>query len=87
MQIALKGAAPARIATSAAPKMPTKQATDPVLVVGAGPAGMAVALELAIKGIPSVVIDKRGEIGTRDNLFNVVPEWQIIWRGSRRVAC
>lgn len=34
---------------------------------------MATAIELAQHGIPSVVLEKRGAVGTRENLFNVTP--------------
>ncbi len=44
-----------------------------VVIVGAGPAGMATAIELAQRGVPSVVLEKRGPVGTREQLFNVVP--------------
>ncbi|MCB0878280.1 MAG: FAD-dependent monooxygenase [Thermoleophilia bacterium] len=47
--------------------------TDRVVVVGAGPAGMATAIELAQRGVPSVVLEKRGAVATREPLFNVVP--------------
>ncbi len=46
---------------------------DRVVVVGAGPAGMATAIELAQRGVHSVVLEKRGEVATREPLFNVVP--------------
>lgn len=48
-------------------------APDRVVVVGAGPAGMATAIELAQQGVPSVVLEKRGAVATRENLFNVAP--------------
>jgi 3-(3-hydroxy-phenyl)propionate hydroxylase len=35
----------------------------PVVVVGAGPVGLAMALELALQQIPVVLIDKKNEIG------------------------
>ena len=34
---------------------------------------MATAIELAQRGVPSVVLEKRGPVGTREQLFNVVP--------------
>jgi 2-polyprenyl-6-methoxyphenol hydroxylase-like FAD-dependent oxidoreductase len=34
---------------------------------------MATAIELAQKGIHSVVLEKRGPVGSRENLFNVTP--------------
>ncbi len=34
---------------------------------------MATAIELAQRGVPSVVLEKRGAVGTREPLFNVVP--------------
>lgn len=46
---------------------------DRVVVVGAGPAGMATAIELAQRGVPSVVLEKRGLEATRQPVFNVVP--------------
>ena len=54
---------------AAAPAAPP----DRVVVVGAGPAGMATAIELAQRGVPSVVLEKRGAVATRTPLFNVVP--------------
>lgn len=44
---------------------------DRVVVVGAGPAGMATAIELAQQGIRSVVLEKRDGPATRENLFAV----------------
>ena len=38
--------------------------TSPAVVVGAGPAGLAMAAELARAGIKAVVIDKAGEVGS-----------------------
>lgn len=46
---------------------------DRVVIVGAGPAGMATAIELAQHGVKSVVLEKRGMQATREPLFNVVP--------------
>jgi 2-polyprenyl-6-methoxyphenol hydroxylase-like FAD-dependent oxidoreductase len=48
------------------PKSPER-----VVVVGAGPAGMATAIELAQQGIHSVVLEKREGPATRENLFAV----------------
>ncbi|MCW2928771.1 MAG: 3-(3-hydroxy-phenyl)propionate hydroxylase [Thermoleophilia bacterium] len=48
-------------------------AADRVVIVGAGPAGMATAIELAQQGVPSVVLEKRGAIASRAPLFAVVP--------------
>ncbi|MCW2956424.1 MAG: 3-(3-hydroxy-phenyl)propionate hydroxylase [Thermoleophilia bacterium] len=47
--------------------------THRVVIVGAGPAGMATALELAQKGVPSTVLEKRGPVATRQPLFAVLP--------------
>jgi len=38
--------------------------TSPAVVIGAGPAGLAMAAELARAGITAVVIDKAGEVGS-----------------------
>ena len=38
--------------------------TSPAVVIGAGPAGLAVAAELARVGIRAVVLDKAGEVGS-----------------------
>ncbi|MCW2925103.1 MAG: 3-(3-hydroxy-phenyl)propionate hydroxylase [Thermoleophilia bacterium] len=62
------------IAATSSP--PARTAVDParrVVVVGAGPAGMATAIELAQRGVPSVVLEQRGATGTREPLFNVAP--------------
>jgi 2-polyprenyl-6-methoxyphenol hydroxylase-like FAD-dependent oxidoreductase len=48
------------------PKTPER-----VVVVGAGPAGMATAIELAQQGVKSVVLEKREGPATRENLFAV----------------
>ena len=48
-------------------------AADRVVIVGAGPAGMATAIELAQHGVPSTVLEKRGPDGTRAPLFAVIP--------------
>lgn len=58
---------------SAAAPPPAPASPDRVVVVGAGPAGMATAIELAQHGIPSVVLEKRGPVASRENLFNVTP--------------
>ncbi|MBC7461872.1 MAG: FAD-dependent monooxygenase [Thermoleophilia bacterium] len=44
-----------------------------VVIVGAGPAGMATALELAQRGVPSTVLEARGAVATRQPLFAVIP--------------
>ncbi len=61
---------------SAAP--PPARATTPtldapVLIAGGGVAGMTTALELAHQGIASIVLEKRGAVATRQNLFNLLP--------------
>lgn len=55
------------------PARPTNAPDDRVVIVGAGPAGMATAIELAQRGVPSVVLEKRGMEATRQPLFAVVP--------------
>jgi 2-polyprenyl-6-methoxyphenol hydroxylase-like FAD-dependent oxidoreductase len=47
------------------------KAPERVVVVGAGPAGMATAIELAQQGVKSVVLEKRDGPATRENLFAV----------------
>jgi 2-polyprenyl-6-methoxyphenol hydroxylase-like FAD-dependent oxidoreductase len=66
-----------QIAATPQPSLPQLVGTDQsrVVVAGAGPAGMATALELARYGIPTVVVEQRGA-GTRQNLFNVLPPMQ-----------
>jgi 2-polyprenyl-6-methoxyphenol hydroxylase-like FAD-dependent oxidoreductase len=44
-----------------------------VVIVGAGPSGMGMAIELAQRGIRSVVLEARGPVGSREPLFNVIP--------------
>lgn len=65
------------VSVSAPPPRPVPTAAttprDRVVVVGAGPAGMATAIELAQRGIASVVLEKRDGVATRENLFNVTP--------------
>ena len=73
--------APARAADLPRASTPPPPASGPatdgrVVVVGAGPAGMATAIELAHQGVPSVVLEKRGPVGTRENLFAVMPPFQ-----------
>lgn len=60
---------PIPVSASPTPAAPA----DRVVVVGAGPAGMATAIELAQHGIGSVVLEKRGAVAGRENLFNVTP--------------
>lgn len=60
-------------AASAAARPVPVDAPGRAVVVGAGPVGMATAIELAQRGVPSVVLEKRGPQGTRENLFNVAP--------------
>lgn len=46
----------------------------PVAISGAGPVGMALAIDLALRGIPSVLFEKRSEeerIVARANMTNV----------------
>jgi 2-polyprenyl-6-methoxyphenol hydroxylase-like FAD-dependent oxidoreductase len=57
----------------AAAPPPTVATPERVVIVGAGPAGMATAIELAQHGVPSVVLEKRGSEATRQPLFNVTP--------------
>lgn len=70
---------PPPVSSPVAPPAPAVAAQPPggadgrVIVVGAGPAGMATAIELAQRGVPSVVLEKRGAVATRENLFNVTP--------------
>ncbi|MCW2959691.1 MAG: binding domain [Thermoleophilia bacterium] len=52
---------------------PSSNASSRVVIVGAGPAGMATALELAQKGVASTVLEKRGEVAQRAPLFAVIP--------------
>lgn len=42
-------------------------AADPVVVAGGGPAGLLLAGELALAGVPAVVIERRDSVGTRSN--------------------
>ena len=67
--IAPTAAAPVDAQVPAAPTAPT--ADDRVVIVGAGPAGMATAIELAQQGVKSVVLEKRDGPATRENLFAV----------------
>jgi 2-polyprenyl-6-methoxyphenol hydroxylase-like FAD-dependent oxidoreductase len=48
-------------------------APAPVLIAGAGPAGMATAIELAKRNIPTVVYEARAERATRGNILNILP--------------
>ncbi len=69
MNVSIAAQIPRAVPTAATAPPPT----DRVVVVGAGPAGMATAIELAQRGIASVVLEKRGGVATRENLFNVTP--------------
>lgn len=64
--------APPVAASSAAPTVPAPL-DAPVLIAGGGIAGITTALELAHQGVRSVVLEKRGPVATRQNLFNLVP--------------
>lgn len=44
-----------------------------VVVVGGGPVGMATAIELAQRGVPSVVLEARDAVAKRDPVFLVAP--------------
>nr|WP_255670193.1 FAD-dependent monooxygenase [Aeromicrobium wangtongii] len=51
-----------------------RQDVPPVAISGAGPVGMALAIDLALRGIPSVLFEKRSEeerIVARANMTNV----------------
>lgn len=47
---------------SGIPRLTTREAQEKVVIVGAGPVGLAAALELANHGIRSVVVDKKNSI-------------------------
>ncbi|WP_208430732.1 FAD-dependent monooxygenase [Aeromicrobium yanjiei] len=54
--------------------MSVRQDVPPVAISGAGPVGMALAIDLALRGIPSVLFEKRSEeerIVARANMTNV----------------
>jgi 2-polyprenyl-6-methoxyphenol hydroxylase-like FAD-dependent oxidoreductase len=71
--VKVSSAPPAAAAAPTAPPVAARGIDDRVVIVGAGPAGMATAIELAQQGVRSVVLEKRGPVATREPLFAVVP--------------
>jgi 2-polyprenyl-6-methoxyphenol hydroxylase-like FAD-dependent oxidoreductase len=45
--------------------------TNPVIVAGAGPTGLALAAELALAGVPCTVLDKRAATPNITRAFEV----------------
>lgn len=60
-------------------KMNTTSVERPVLVVGAGPTGLSMAIELARFGIPVRIIEKQIQPITTSNALGVQPRTQEIW--------
>jgi len=44
---------------------------EPVVVAGAGPTGLALAMELALAGVPCTVLEKRGRTPNITRAFGV----------------
>jgi len=53
--------------------MSTSTITTPVLIVGAGPVGLTLALDLAQRGISSVLVEKRVDVGQFPKMERVNP--------------
>ncbi|WP_017580453.1 FAD-dependent monooxygenase [Nocardiopsis valliformis] len=71
-----------------APRTPADTATDPVLVLGAGPVGQTAALLLARRGVPVLVVDGRPErdaVGSKAicQQRDVLDVWD--WLGGGRI--
>src|SRR3954464_11721839 len=64
-------------------------AVDPVIIVGAGPVGLSLALALARHQVPSVVLDEGAGMspeGARSTVLRAAPPGFVNRRGYSRIA-